>query len=242
MRNLVAKLAVIALATSAVVAHGAVVTYDTSAPSPGIDGIAVNTGFTTGNNNFYSDKGDTKRPGQTFTTGSNAGGYSLGLVSFQLSTSPNQSYASGGGVVIQIAQISGASYSQVALITANTTEAAPSNGGKYLTFTFSPSDNIPTLLPNTVYGYNLSTANGGQWLGPSVHTSSAYSGGEAYYFNRTTTAIYKNTSPLATNTVNEQNFVVGLQAVPEPASLGLVGMGGLILMRRRVGRTARTSS
>lgn len=172
--------------------HAATLTFSTAAPSGGSASIgnwtgaafdADNVGGTGVNsngspNNGAANDGSTyvagNRPaqGQTFTTGSNAGGYLLSAITVRMQGYTNN-IASGsniGGYMlsttssifrVRVGEISGTTFIPTSIETAasggsgNPGSGAQANGpGTYLTFTF----NAPIVLkPNTTYGFDLGT-------------------------------------------------------------------------------------
>lgn len=158
-RHLLATLCVLSI--SAGFANAAV-TITSSATAPTIDGADIAmlnvTGrtFSAGIDSVFS--GGTTRPaqGQSFTTGSNAGGYLMSAATLFA----DANMASNYDALLRIGTISGTTFTSIGSYTP--TNTAPNTNDRYLTITI---DTPILLAANTVYGFDfgkaLGTANQG---------------------------------------------------------------------------------
>jgi fibronectin type 3 domain-containing protein len=219
--------------SSLVGAHAATLTFNTAMPSDGTVVISNTTGaaFDADNvggsgvnasgspNNGAANDGTTyiasDRPaqGQTFTTGSNSGGYALNSITVRMQGYTNN-IASGnsiGGynlssasnsIYVRVGQVDGTTLIPVICDIAYTGGSGnPGSGGTangpgiYLTFTFA----VPVILkPNTVYGFDLAGGNGpycellgirnGATGGNPYAGGTAYTSGASGWGNNTVTA------------------------------------------------------
>jgi hypothetical protein len=153
--------------------------YGATAPIPGIYDQAQmtlpNPAETAGNDaqdglNYYADSNPT--PGQTFTTGPNASGYTLTAIYLKTagldanSTTVDQTYT------LNLYSMSGNTATLISSYTTDNTLGFPD--GDWLEY----SGMTNTLQPNTVYAYSHHR-NGAGWDLLSAWTSGVYAGGQA---------------------------------------------------------------
>ena len=232
------------LATSA---NAATMIWSTVAPT--VDGadIASFAGATTDANNLGAGAdaatytaNNQPNQGQTFTTGSNPGGYTLSAVTMQhvayggtfwsLDTGWNPF---GGRFEISIGTISAGVLTDVGFETSPMVGSAPANqnnatgSGQYVTWTL---DTTIILVPNAIYAFSIDSV-ADQFGGPFMEfsgigtTSDSYTGGEAFSEDKGTNAV--------TNLTGDRVFHLDIAAVPEPSAALLGGLGMLALLRRR---------
>ena len=163
-----AAFAGIALSTSA--ANAATITGSSTAPT--IDGADI-ASLTGGYDVDNGDQGHlwSNRPsmGQSFTTGSNAGGYQLDAVTMR-----SRSGDSGSTYDVLIGTMSGTAFTQVG--STETTDSSNFGGYDYVTITLGTP---LTLSANSTYGF-LWKANGpgGFVIDNTAVNDSPYAGGE----------------------------------------------------------------
>ncbi len=234
----------------------ATISFSTAAPSIGPNDISNLVGTTTAANNVNPAGGvygyvahDNVVQGQTFTTGSNPGGYTLQSVTLQhvLYTDPDVSYydttQANGFFNVRITRpTSATALVQVLAETAATKPADPNNigvalpgpgTGRFVTFAFA--GNV-SLLPNTQYGFDVGGANATFFETNGTNTN-PYANGSAYISGDAGTLPGVGDLTLTAGT-GDHVFVVKLAPVPEPSSMILLTSGtiGLLLAagRRRI--------
>jgi hypothetical protein len=110
--------------------------------------------------NYYWDANNNNpgKPGSTFTTGSNPGGYILNSVTVNtVAGSPGGTYTTAATYTVRIYKVNSATTNATLLINyANPTPFAFSTGGDWLTM----SDLSLPLSPNTTYAYTLGGSQG----------------------------------------------------------------------------------
>jgi fibronectin type 3 domain-containing protein len=231
--------------------NAAILSFSTSAPSAGAASISNWTGATfdadnvggsgvnasgTPNNGPANDAttyvaGDRPAQGQTFTTGSNAGGYTLSAVTVRLPGYTNN-VATGSAIGgydlndtstilrLRVGRLSGSTFIPLSQETAaaggsgNPGQGGTANGpGTYLTFTLK----APIVLsPNTTYAFDIGTnARYFELLGirDAATGGNPYSGGTAY----TSGANGVATGTIATQ-AGERVFQVDLTNYTPPAA------------------------
>ena len=252
------------VALAVTTAQAASLNLTLTAPTPGANDIYnltgsandsgnVNDGGTYANgwlnDGFTYVAGDQTSKGQTFTTGSSLGGYTLSSIwvqhaGYTANTNPGSFYngtwwhmAAGATLTARVTDPSQAGGAGFALAT----ETYVTTGLEGWGTGYNNSDNgdgmwlditlaTPvTLAANTTYGFDLTGSSDNnvffEWLGTS---NDVFSGGSAY--RGSTTATPDNT---LNGLVGDRVFLLGLTPVPEPSTFALIGLGGLALLLRR---------
>lgn len=192
--------------------------------------------------------GDRTTQGQLFTTGAALSSYTLsgiwvqhvGYTDVSMDNGTWSGLTDGKSITLRIVDPSQANTAGFTLAsqvcTVDTGSGIPGGQwpapfwggtGKWL---YMPLDTTVTLAANTQYGFDLSSTD--PWFELAGMEADQIGGGSAY-----TTA---GKFDLNTGTVHggDRTFVVALQAVPEPSSFALAGLGALALMFRRKQRQA----
>ncbi|HSH95374.1 MAG TPA: choice-of-anchor R domain-containing protein, partial [Roseimicrobium sp.] len=229
-------LSLLAFTTSA---HAATLSYNTTQPSVGVDDISNFTGTTTDGGNVSGGPDDStyvaagRGPiGQTFTTGSNVGGYTLTAISLQQATYDQWQDTQAVTFTVRVGTFSGTTLTPTLTETVATTltdlnrpagTGFSAGSGNFLTVTLSAP---VTLAANTSYFFDLGVTAGGNYYietnGTSV--SSTYTGGEAYHTNLNGTTMTPDTG--------DHVFIASMtaiSAIPEPSTYGIAA-GGLALV------------
>lgn len=241
------KLAVIAgmVAMSAVVSNAAIQTWSGTAPAVNGGDVAnfTDAGTDAGNVNSGDDVGTyvaNNQPGklQTFTTGNNANGYFISGFSYQQAAydhafSVDDGWIGWGGYWASFGTVSGTDYNIAynEFAEPGSTAAFPTldaGGGQFGTanawFNIAFESTGYWLAPNTQYAISLWSDNPYFELA-GTSDSNAYTGGEA--FGETAGTVAAQTG--------DHVFHVDLVAIPEPATMGLLGFfgAGILFVRRR---------
>ena len=201
MKKVTIILMVAALAT---LSHAATLSWSTIAPTVDEADIANFIGVSMDQRNIADGDdegtfiaGGRQGQGQTFTTGSNAGGYALKAITLQhvtyttwWSVDTGWTTYNGGRWVIEIGTISNDVFTPIATEEAYMDDSAPANGagvdgtGQFFTLVL---DSPVGLVANTEYAFSIdTTADFNLWDAPYCETngdgrtSTNYSGGEAF--------------------------------------------------------------
>jgi len=234
-RHMKPLLCTLILAVSISAAQSSVVlTAGATAPVPGINDqySFVNDAVISGGNYPYNISAYSDRtPGQSFTTPSGSG---YQLTSFSLLGSGDADGLDEATWTIQVGTVSlaGSTVTFTPLLTVNNVATPVSMASTdWLTWTFTGAD-VLTLDPNTMYG--IQVVNSAGYMGFAASTSSSsYAGGYAFAASQPGWSEYPNPVDFG----YDRTFVVGLSAVPEPASsLLLLGGLGLLTWRTRKNR------
>ena len=224
----------IAAATAALVIAGnaATVSVATTAPTFGGDDIA-HLQTPTGNANVWSDRGIV---GQTFTTSTNAGGYTLNSITVQLNEGANAPITDWKDFRFRVSTVTGGiSDPIIDVIGRMNTEAANDD---YLTFAF---DTPIALSASTVYGFEVGiTGSQEGWQSGITNvrtTTTDYTSGARYGGPQANTGSLPIDSTFTMGSLQGDDVVFALDmdatVVPEPSALVLFGLSGLFLLRRR---------
>lgn len=136
---------------------------------------------------------DRSSKGQTFTTGSNPNGYTLGAFSFQHVAWPT--YVPNGTAFdvqwgdtfeIQIGKMTGTTKTPIQTAFARYTGDGMGGGGngtgRFLRFPLAALS-LPTLQPNTTYYFEIAPENGGPYFELNSASAATYAGGTAFRGN-----------------------------------------------------------
>jgi hypothetical protein len=163
--------------------------------------------------------GDRPARGQTFTTGSDVGGYTLNSITYQSGSdrTDNRTYS------IRVGTISGTDITDVASESTGVTgEDLLTN--QWATWSF---DTPVSLAANTVYGIDVVISSGSGHTN-FRNTGNPYADGTAYN---------SGGGGVTGATISTGNydyvFHLDMVAVPEPSTTALLGLGGLALILRR---------
>jgi hypothetical protein len=234
--------------------QAAVLSFSTTTPTIGANDVSNLVGTTSAAANVNPDGGvysyvahDNVVQGQTFTTGSNPGGYILDSVTLQhVLYSTDVSYydttGANGFFNVRVTKPTSATALSVILSeTAATVPADPNNigqalpgpgTGKFVTFDLAGN---PVLLPNTVYGFDVGGANVTFFESNGTNTN-PYAGGVAYISGDAGTLPGVGDLTLTAGT-GDHVFIAKLipVPVPEPSSvlIMLSGAVGLLIAARR---------
>jgi len=219
LRSLIAAVAATA-ALSLISTANAAIIFSTSTSAPTVDGADIaNLDQTTAFADFQTSViwGDRPARGQTFTTGSHGPGYEVSAVTVQSTGGQN----ANGGYEVRIGTISGTSFTLVGSDTTGTvtTDVAADD---YVTFTFA----TPIFLnPDTLYGFDVARPGNGWQL--KNNDAAEYAGGTAYSSGN-------GGAGGATISTHSQDriFHLDMATIPEPASLALLSLGGLLIAGR----------
>lgn len=164
--------------------------------------------------------GDRPARGQTFTTGSETAGYALNAFTLK------SAFAQGGNGTYSL-RVSTLSGSDLTVFATDSVQTATNVAvDDYVSFTF---DSPVVLAPNTLYAIDVVRAGSG-WHSYRNTDDNAYAGGTAYSSGD------KGVPELTINTHgHDRLFHLDIAAVPEPGSMALLGLGVLLIARRRRG-------
>jgi hypothetical protein len=235
-------------------AHGAVViTSGLAAPTTDLDdqfylpgSVAESATMGTHANSGANDAltyvaNDRTSKGMSFTTGSNAGGYTISSITVQHVLWPTfvtngtfYGVANGNTFDFEIGTISGSNLTPI-LTTAATYSGAGISGagtsgtGTYFTFDLS-GEGLAALAPNTTYYFEIASGTGNPFFELNSTSADGYAGGQAFAGNN---ASILDTDNVVSLSSGDFAFHAGLTAIPEPSAALLGGLGILGLLRRR---------
>lgn len=206
------------------------------AAAPTVDGLDISNadaGVNDGLDPIVIDGNTNKGVGQSFLTGGTAG--FLNAVTMKTRSSATNDYSGVSGTQtfeVRIGKIIG-DHTSLDIVSTQTI-TGNMNGlqnGDFITWTLNSS---VALDANTLYGFvvNETAGNVGRI---DLAKNTTYSDGRVLYQNYSDW----NTTPvlgsLGNNSGRDANFHVDISSVPEPSSLALLGLGGLLIARRRRG-------
>lgn len=222
------KLSVAALAMGVIgSAQAATITNSLVAPVADGDDIA-NLGAPTGQQSVWSD-----RPvqGQTFT--SSATGGDLVSITFQLNEGANAPINGWKDYQLRVGTIDTVNGLITPLLVTVDRYDPDADNDSYFTITL---DSPLALAPNTLYGFDIGVAGSQEgWPDgiPGIRTTgNDYAGGQRYQ-GAQTGQIDDVTGLPNSISFGSNDLVFHLGIVPEPGSLALLGLGGLMIARRR---------
>lgn len=216
-------------------AHGAVVlTAGATVPSVGVnDQASLNdlAAIPGGSFNSQAFSDNAGPPGQTFTTGS-ASGYQLTAFSFKGAAAGGTNYGNfAPGVTtwsVRISTVSGTVLTPVTVVNNILHPAEALQGNEWFTWSFTGGD-LLTLNGSTTYAFEAYSTAG--YLGfDASDTNTAYAGGTSFNSNSTNRSFGGTTLQ---DRLYDRTFVASLAVVPEPSSVSLLGLMGLLVNARR---------
>ena len=205
-------------------------TMSVSGSAPTVDGADISQLLGTTDQGGNDGHVWSNRPiqGQTFTTGSNAGGYNLNAVTMRTRVDQNSTTSAW---TVRVGAIGGTNFSVLTSEAATGVAIPNGNPGAWATWTFD----APVMLDaNTLYAFDVDSAGGGFISMNSADNVGPYADGTAYR-----SGSGGNPANPITTLNFDRAFHVDIEAkgggVPEPATatLALLSMAGLIARRRR---------
>ena len=236
MGHSIQLLGMIAVVTSAAsISHAGLITTGGATPTPGgFDQSQLSSGTVGGldNNTF---KLEPTRPylGQTFRVpdavglgGAYLNSFSLNLANYNGSNRTFEarilSLAGGSPAVGSLATI-------VSTLAIDTGTVNGSGAAGWLTFTFDALQR-PTLTAGQTYGFALRTTSTFGWGDLNSNIDSSYANGRGFSIDVGATSAFGRNL--------DRVFVANLVVIPEPTTLGLIGLSTLGLLARRTRRRA----
>lgn len=224
--------AILSIAALAPLSHGAVIISSTAPTIDGGDQGKVGAGdsqnFTKSLNSGTSDVG------QSFTTSTNVGGYTMNSVSFKTnSTQTGVATTTAATFLVRIIEITGGD------VASSTYTTLATDTGHTFTGSYSQNDwitwtlNTPVALDaNTLYGVDIRVVTGGTTL---AFASAMKAGSGGYTSGRFYDPGWGSTPSATINHTSGEDmmFHVDLVAIPEPTTALLGGLGLFALLRRR---------
>jgi autotransporter-associated beta strand protein len=176
--------------------------FGATAPAPNINGFDIaqlsNAGTTVNPAGLYSYDDHATAPGQTFTTGSNVGGYSLASLFIKFGVSGNSGNAAGLVYTLRIFSLTNAYSGTATLLTTYTNQniapAFAAAGGHWCQW-FGNITNV--FAANMVYGYSLQQSSG--YMMQDNNSGNPYLGGQQVNLPTATGAGTFGTAGVASN-------------------------------------------
>lgn len=184
---------------------------------------------------------DTQNPGQSFTTGANAGGYTLNSFSLQTHT-PSQNTGHGAREwEMRLIAISGSGAGATSTTAAQALAISQPAGtwavADWFTWIF---DSPVALSANTAYGIDVEHSTGDDWGNGITYfrhnNADNIAGGHWYTRGDGDPGTFSDYTKTGRDFVFHADLTA--TAIPEPASLAMLGLGSvvmLVLVRRRRG-------
>ena len=227
MKTNIPTIAISILAATALASNAAVTITSSTPTSLDYFNGAYNTA-----DKFYTD---TLNLGQSFTTGSNAGGYSISNFALQFDRT-NGTNTQSLTFAIRIIEINADNMttSTVYRELGHSITGASWGVGDWLGVSLNDSF---MLDPNKLYGIDLEMTFAGQWKDGIPYlrnnTSDVFAGGYRYQF--------ADNDPTAITATTGQDLVfnIGVEAIPEPSTALMLGIAGVALLFRRGNRTPK---
>ena len=225
IRNSLAVLAVAAFILSSTSVNADLITISATAPTPDGDDISMLNAV--GQYDIGGNQGHIwfNRPvqGQSFTTGSNPGGYLLNAVTLQ---NLNNTIATSPTFTLRVGTISGTAFTSFGGATGVPASYVPLD---FLTFNLDSS--IP-LSPNTLYGFDW--GSNAQGFVTVNNADSNYPGGSAFSsgsggVGNTAITLHEGAAP----NHGDRIFHLAISTIPEPSTVALSLMGLALLWRRQ---------
>jgi hypothetical protein len=191
-----------ALTAAASVGAATLIDLGTTAPTPGtsdVSQLSVESGNTPPGLNYYFD--NSTPPGQTFTTGANANGYTLKTVSMLTDGNSGSIPSAGQTYTLRFYSVSGSTATLVNTFTSQ-------SGFVFADYDWLQWTNLDILLSaNTKYAYTLQRGSAG-WERMGTASGDLYTGGAAVL-------IPTAGGPISSSTTSgyDAAFCVGLEAI-----------------------------
>jgi len=225
--NGLAYFTVLVLLAASTAPASAAIIISTSDTAPTAD-TEDQSNFTTGD--FGASSNWAGPPGQTFLVPA-GGSYTLDSISLQLEGG-NSSPWNGNPFGLRISSVSGTTLTNLLTNESITTPAAPGSTD-WVTFTFSGGD-VLTLNGGDTYAFSFHS-NTNAWAQFEYNQGNPYADGE--YFQHTspaTDSTFTNTADFGRDgSGGDLVFVADLTLIPEPASLALLSLAGLLITGRQ---------